>query len=117
MGMPIIYSNMYHGLFHVDKKLLEVGHIFQMSRKRQIKEIYIPSLKPHLQAAMMVGIGFCWKSGVAAEVIGLANNTIGVHLYNAKVYLETPELFAWTATIIILSVVIEKLLVSVLNRL
>ena len=116
MGMPIIYSNMYHGLFSVDKKLLEVGQMFQMSRKRQITDIYIPSLKPHLQAAIMVGIGFCWKSGVAAEVIGLANNTIGVHLYNAKVYLETPELFAWTVTIIILSVSIEKLLVSVLNR-
>ena len=116
MGMPIIYSNMYHGLFSIDKMLLEVGQMFQMSRKRQITDIYIPSLKPHLQAAIMVGIGFCWKSGVAAEVIGLANNTIGVHLYNAKVYLETPELFAWTVTIIILSVSIEKLLVSVLNR-
>ena len=65
----------------------------------------------------MVGIGFCWKSGVAAEVIGLANNTIGVHLYNAKVYLETPELFAWTVTIILLSVSIEKLLVCVLQKL
>ena len=116
MGMPIIYSNMYHGLFSIDKKLLEVGQIFQMSRKRQITDIYIPSLKPHLQAAIMVGIGFCWKSGVAAEVIGLANNTIGVHLYNAKVYLETPGLFAWTATIIILSVSIEKLLVKLLQR-
>lgn len=116
MGMPIIYSNMYHGLFSMDKKLLEVGQIFQMSHKRQITEIYIPSLKPHLQAAIMVGIGFCWKSGVAAEVIGLANNTIGVHLYNAKVYLETPELFAWTVTIILLSVSIEKLLVRVLQR-
>ena len=105
MGMPIIYSNVYQGLSNIDGKLLEVGQIF------------IPSLKPHLMSAIMVGIGFCWKSGVAAEVIGLANNTIGVHLYNAKVYLETPELFAWTVTIILLSVSIEKLLVCVLQKL
>ena len=117
MGMPIIYSNVYQGLSNIDGKLLEVGQIFQMSRKRQITEIFIPSLKPHLMSAIMVGIGFCWKSGVAAEVIGLANNTIGVHLYNAKVYLETPELFAWTVTIILLSVSIEKLLVCVLQKL
>ena len=116
MGMPIIYSNVYQGLSNIDGKLLEVGKIFRMSRKRQITEIFIPSLKPHLMSAIMVGIGFCWKSGVAAEVIGLANNTIGVHLYNAKVYLETPELFAWTVTIILLSVSIEKLLVCVLQR-
>lgn len=117
MGMPIIYSNVYHGLRSIDKKLLEVGQIFQMSKKRQIEQIIIPSLKPHLLSATMVGIGFCWKSGVAAEVIGLANNTIGIHLYNAKVYLETPELFAWTVTIILLSVSIEKLVMRFLQRL
>lgn len=116
MGMPIIYSNIYQGLCNIDAKFLEVGRVFQMSRKRQVAEIYIPSLKPYLLSAFMVGIGFCWKSGVAAEVIGVANNTIGGHLYNAKVYLETPELFAWTVTIILLSVSIEKLLVTVLQR-
>lgn len=116
MGMPIIYSNVYQGLRSIDSKLLEVGQLFQLSHKRQIKQIFIPSLKPYLLSAFMVGIGFCWKSGVAAEVIGLPNNTIGEHLYNAKVYLETPELFAWTVTIIVLSVSIEKLLVSVLQR-
>ncbi len=117
MGMPIIYSNVYQGLKNIDQKLLEVGQIFQLSRKRQIEQIIIPSLKPYLMSAFMVGIGFCWKSGVAAEVIGLPNNTIGEHLYNAKVYLETPELFAWTVTIIVLSVSIEKLLVRLLQRL
>ena len=30
-------------------------------------------------------------------------------LYDAKVYLETTDLFAWTAVIVILSVLIEKL--------
>ena len=117
MGMPIIYSNVYQGLHNIDPKLLEVGQIFQMSRRRQIQQILLPSLKPYLVSAFMVGVGFCWKSGVAAEVIGLPNHTIGMHLYNAKVYLETPELFAWTVTIIVLSVSIEKLLVHFLQRL
>ena len=117
MGMPIIYSNIYQGLCSIDRKLLEVGQIFQLSRKRQILQIYVPSLKPYLISAFMVGVGFCWKSGVAAEVIGLPKHTIGEHLYNAKVYLETPELFAWTVTIIILSVSIEKLLVCLLHKL
>lgn len=116
MGMPIIYSNIYQGLRSIDQKLVEVGEIFQLSRKRQMQQIYIPSLKPHLMSAFMVGVGFCWKSGVAAEVIGLSKNTIGEHLYNAKVYLETPELFAWTVTIIVLSVSIEKILVRALQR-
>ena len=54
---------------------------------------------------------------MAAEVIGLPNHTIGMHLYNAKVYLETPELFAWTLTVVVLSVLLEKLVVRLLRRL
>ena len=116
MVMPIVYANIYQGFCNIDQKLLEVGQTFALERGQYLKLIYVPSLKPYLLSACTVGIGFCWKSGVAAEVIGLPNHTIGMHLYNAKVYLETPELFAWTLTVVLLSVGIEKLLLRVLRR-
>ncbi len=116
MVMPIVYANIYQGFCNIDQKLLEVGQAFALERRQYLKLIYVPSLKPYLLSACTVGIGFCWKSGVAAEVIGLPNHTIGMHLYNAKVYLETPELFAWTLTVVLLSVGIEKLLLRVLRR-
>ena len=50
----------------------------------------------------------CWKAGVAAEVIGVPKGSIGEKLYNAKIYLETPDLFAWTIVIIVISFVFEK---------
>lgn len=117
MVMPLVYTNIYQGFCSLDQKLLEVGQVFGLSKRRMILQIYIPSLKPCLLSACAVGIGFCWKSGVAAEVIGLPNHTIGMHLYNAKVYLETPELFAWTLTVVVLSVLLEKLVVRLLRRL
>ena len=116
MVMPIVYANIYQGFCNIDQKLLEVGQAFALERRQYLKLIYVPSLKPYLLSACTVGIGFCWKSGVAAEVIGLPNHTIGMHLYNAKVYLETPELFAWTLTVVLLSAGIEKLLLRVLRR-
>lgn len=116
MVMPIVYSNVYQGFRNIDEKLLEVGQLFGLSRRRQIVQIYIPSLKPALLATCTVGIGFCWKSAVAAEVIGLPRHTIGFHLHNAKVYLETPELFAWTLTVVVLSVCIEKLVLRLLRQ-
>ena len=117
MVMPIVYANIYQGFCNIDEKLLEVGQAFALEGRQYLKLIYVPSLKPYLLSACTVGIGFCWKSGVAAEVIGLPNHTIGMHLYNAKVYLETPELFAWTLTVVILSVGIEKLLLRILRKL
>ena len=65
--------------------------------------------KPSFVTACSVGLGFCFKSGIAAEVIGLPANSIGGELYKAKLYLMTPELFAWTIVIVAASVLFEKL--------
>ena len=56
-----------------------------------------------------------WKSGVAAEVIGVATGSIGERLYEAKVFLSSADLFAWTIVIIVLSVVCERLLLRALR--
>ena len=58
-----------------------------------------------------------WKAGIAAEVIANPNNSIGSQLFDAKIYLETDMLFAWTIVVIVLSVVIEKLTVKLLAKL
>lgn len=46
---------------------------------------------------------------MAAEVIGTPIHSIGGALYLAKIYLDTADLFAWTAVIIVLSVLFEKI--------
>ena len=58
-----------------------------------------------------------WKAGVAAEVLGMVSGTIGRQLYDAKIYLETPKLFAWTAVVILLSVGMERLFSWLVERL
>ena len=42
---------------------------------------------------------------------------IGKRLYDAKVTLETADMFAWTAVVILLSVCFEKLFGMLLDRL
>ena len=37
-----------------------------------------------------------------------SNRSIGEHLYQAKIYLDTPGLFAWTAAIVYVSFCLEK---------
>ena len=63
-----------------------------------------------------MGLGICWKSGVAAEVIGLPDGSIGDALYRAKITLSTGELFAWTFVIIVLSAAFEKLFLHLLDK-
>ena len=48
------------------------------------------------------------RRGSQREIIGIPKGSIGEKLYNAKIYLETPDLFAWTFVIIAVSVLFEK---------
>lgn len=107
---PNIYLNTLEGLKSADKKILEMADVFHLSFHTRFFYIYRPALKPFLLSAFQLSLGMCWKSGVAAEVIGTPVHSIGGALYLAKIYLDTAELFAWTAVIIVLSAFFEKII-------
>lgn len=106
---PVIYINTIAGLESTDPQLLEMARVFSIRLPKQIHYIYIPALLPYLVSGCKVALGMSWKSGIAAEVIGVPANTIGENLYMAKIYLSTADLFAWTIVIIIVSSIFEKL--------
>ena len=108
MVLPVIYTNVLQGIEATDRELLEMASVFRISVGKRIRYIYIPAVMPYFVSACSVGLGFCFKSGIAAEIIGLPANSIGERLYEAKLYLLTEELFAWTAVIVLVSVVFEK---------
>ena len=109
MALPIIYIAVLEGLLGTDQKLIEMANVYQIHGWHRVKAIYLSQLMPSLKTATSLAMGFCWKSGIAAEVIGLPTFSIGEHLYNAKVYLDTPALFAWTLVVIVMSVLGEKI--------
>ncbi len=117
MVIPIVYHNTLQGFKNANRELLEVAKVFHMSLPRRFIAIYRPALRPFLISAVQTGIGMSWKSGVAAEVIGVSGGSIGEQLYTSKIYLETADLFAWTLVIILLSVITEKVMTCILNRL
>ncbi|HHU89618.1 MAG TPA: ABC transporter permease subunit [Clostridiaceae bacterium] len=116
MVLPIIYSNILQGIKSTDKKLLEMAEVFRVGLFRRIVFIYLPQLKPYLISACSVAMGLAWKSGIAAEVIGVTNGSIGEKLYEAKIYYTTADLFAWTLIIVVLSIGFEKLFLYLIKK-
>ena len=108
MVMPILWSNIEEGILHIDKELLEMAQVFRLPRTKIIGKIVIPSVLPYFAAALRTSLGLAWKAGIAAEVLATPKGTIGQSLFDAKVLLETTDLFAWTLTVILLSIVLEK---------
>ncbi len=117
MVMPIVYHNTLKGLQSTSRELLEVAQVYHMSIPNKIIAIYFPAVRPFLVSAVQTGIGMSWKSGVAAEVIGVSAGSIGEKLYMSKIYLETADLFAWTIVIILMNAFTEKTAVFLLQRL
>lgn len=117
MVLPIIYTNVLHGICETDKELLEMADIFEISGIRRIRYIYIPQVMPYFHTGCTVALGLCWKAGIAAEVIGIPKGSIGERMQQAKVYLDTPDLFAWTLVIIVVSLIFERLFQRLLKAL
>ncbi len=109
MVFPPVYLNVLEGIAHTDEKLLEMARVFHVPFSRTLRCVYLPQVLPYFRTATSLGLGLCWKAGVAAEVIGLPAMSLGERLYTAKVYFQTPDLFAWTAVIVAISVIFERL--------
>lgn len=116
MVFPVVYTNLLEGLKQTDKQLLEMADSFGAGTGKKVKFVYLSQVKPYAATACKLGLGLCWKAGVAAEVIGIPSGSIGEKLYKAKVYLETPDLFAWTIVIILISLTFEKIFMFILQK-
>ncbi|HKM05519.1 MAG TPA: ABC transporter permease subunit [Sphaerochaeta sp.] len=116
MVLPIMYTNVLMGIRSTDKKLLEMATVFRVPTYRRIRYIYLSQALPFFRSACSVALGLSWKAGIAAEVIGLPQGSIGEMLYQAKIYLDTPDMFAWTLVIIIISVWFEKIFLILIDR-
>lgn len=117
MVLPVVYTNVLQGIRSTDPELLQMADVFFVRAWKRFRYIYLPAVLPHFVSACSVGLGFCFKSGIAAEIIGLPDNSIGEKLYEAKLYLMTGELFAWTAVIVLISFCFEHMFMFVIRRL
>ncbi|UWD48528.1 ABC transporter permease subunit [Clostridioides difficile] len=117
MVLPVVYRNILDGINSISRELNDMAKVFKVSRIKKIRYIYLSEVAPYLRAACSVSLGLCWKSGIAAEIIGMPANSIGENLYKAKVYLNTPDLFAWTIVIIIISICFQKGFLSLIDYL
>lgn len=115
--LPVVWADLHEALGAVDAGLLEMARVFRLPPWKRLTRIYLPSVLPSLAAACRSSAGLSWKAGIAAEVLVVPMLSIGRRLSDAKLYLETTDLFAWTLTVVLLSLLLEVVMLPALSRL
>lgn len=114
--LPLIYTNTLTGFESVDKNMLEMARVYKLSAWKRFVYVYRPAFMPFLISGCKVALGMSWKSGIMAEVIGTPKPSIGREMYQAKSYLATNDLFAWTIVVIVLSLIFELVFLIILKQ-
>ncbi len=110
MVMPIVWQNLMDGYTSISGKLDEVCSVFDVSPLKKFKILTFPTLIRYLIPALVTSSSLAWKSGIAAEIIVYAKNSIGKEITDAKNLFETERMFAWTIAVVLLSIGIEFLI-------
>lgn len=115
MVLPVVWLNVSRGVLETDRQLLELARAYRFGTLKTLRLVYLPSVKPYFASGVNTAMGLAWKSGVAAEALCHPASAIGTQVYYSKLNLESPDLFAWTAVVILLSFALEKLIARLLG--
>ncbi len=114
--LPIVWGNVETGIKNVDRELLEMARVYHMTPFSKLSNIYIPSVMPYFLSSVRSSVGMAWKAGIAAEVLTAPLISIGKMIFQAKQDIEPTDLFAWTLTVIILSLLVEIIMVFAIKK-
>ncbi|GAB6090673.1 ATP-binding cassette domain-containing protein [Spirochaeta dissipatitropha] len=117
VAYPLIHQGVLDGLRSVDVRLIEMSDIFHVSFLRAVKRIYFPGSLPVVLSTMISAVGMSWKAVIAAEVLSQPRHGIGTALQTAKLYIDTPAVFAWTIIAVLLAALVDGLLLVADRRL
>lgn len=117
MVLPVVWNNVSAGIQSLDLDLLEMANLYHLRPIVKLRRLYVPTVMPHFLSALKTAIGIGWKAGIAAEVLTVPAHSMGKMIYESKLYLETPDLFAWTFVVILISLCIEKIIITAVGQL
>lgn len=115
MVLPVIWNNVSTGIRMTDAQLLEMAKVYRLPKLRILRRIYVPSVLPYFRSASTNALGLGWKAGIAAEVLTVPKLSIGRMISEGKLYVMTEDMFAWTLTVVALSLLLQKFMLKLLE--
>jgi len=104
-----ILVNTIDGISRTDPHLVEVGRMYQFSRWRMFREVYLPSALPSIFVGLKLALGISWMAVVGAEMIA-ASSGIGFRINDARSLMDYSIVFAGMIVIAVAGVIMDAVL-------
>lgn len=115
--IPTVIVAVREGARSIDKRLLEVAQVYQLSKSDTFFKVYLPQLYPYLFGAARNGLALIWKIVLVVELIGRSNG-VGFQLSSYFQFFDIESILAYTFAFVIVIYCIEAFLLRPMeNRL
>lgn len=110
-ALPIAI-NAWAGVKTVDSSLLRAARAMNVRGPRLFLKVVLPGALPLLMVGFRVGFAQGWRAVIAGELVASAAAGLGVMIFEAKQFVNTPLMLTVLLVIGVLSLVLEKLVFS-----
>lgn len=115
VATPVVFANAYQGVCAVDRELVGMARAYGARGRQLVEDVYLPALSSYLFAGLSVAGSLAVRTAVMGELLG-SDSGVGNALALARIYLETPQVFAWVGVTVALLAALEGLLIRPLQR-
>ena len=107
---PLLTENLLKGLMDRRDSWKMLARQFHLNAWNRLFQINYPQLRPYLFSGLASAVGFGWRAIIMGEVLSQCVDGIGKRMKEAQVFIDVPELIAWTLVAIVLSWLTDKLI-------
>lgn len=106
VALPLLVVTVQEAVRNVDRDLVEMATAFGIPRGQVLRQVIAPGIASPVLAATTVTFGQAIRVAVMAELLS-ATDGVGAEVSVARTNLETADLFAWTAALVVMVIVLE----------
>ena len=111
--------NTHSGFRSVSNTLRMVGRNYGLRGAGYVTKILVPAAFPSILSGLKVGWAFAWRTLIAAELVfgtTAGSGGIGWVIYENKITLDIPAVFAGLFTVIIIGLLVESLIFRTIEQ-
>lgn len=115
IAFPFLTQNVYEGVNNIDRGILQMASSFDVSNRRALRRIIIPSIMPEWFAGVRYALAVIWKTVTLAELVA-AETGVGFIIRDYLERLDFTGAMAWTILFVLIILLVEYGVIQQLEK-